>query len=242
VDRNDVIDLLTIVQVGDNRTVGETDIGFWFGMLGPFDKDDCLDAILAHRRDQPGVWLEPGHVSGRVRAARRDRLDRMSPDERARVVGGDAPRDRWGYIDKSNDRDDPRSDIGNFGRALTVQSERVDVLPKGTYIEADPAGWEYGMPRNVFEGDPDFDPDQRANLRTELDARIDRFLKKAESSGVEWSRAEAEHQIRLGDRDRADKFLRLVKRNDLADVLAGVVVGVDKPFKESAGSGDDGLF
>lgn len=236
-DRNDIVDLLAIVQSGDNRTVGEVDVGFWSGMLAPFEKDDCLDAILAHRRDQPGVWLEPGHVSGRVRAARRDRLDRMSSDERARVVGGGAPRDRWGYIDKSDERDDPRSDIGNFGGPVEVASVRADApLPKGTYIEADPAGWEYGMPSNAFEGDPDYSPNERGNLRVELDARIDVWLKKHPDA----SRAEAEHEIRVGDRARADKVLRVLKRGDLADVLAGVVVGTGVA-DESSGV-DNGLF
>jgi hypothetical protein len=82
VDRNDIIDLLAIVKSVDNRTVEDYDIQVWLEMLVRFDKDDCLDAIMAHRAQQPGAWLEPGHVVQRVKAKINDRLERQDPDER----------------------------------------------------------------------------------------------------------------------------------------------------------------
>jgi hypothetical protein len=107
VDVEDVIDLLTIVSVGDKRTVGEADVVHWQKLIGQLDKDECADAIMAHRAEKPGVWLEPGHIFVRVKAKQRDRLERMDPDQRARSVaaleGGHTGvrRDEFGYVDKS---------------------------------------------------------------------------------------------------------------------------------------------
>ena len=100
-DSSDIIDLLTIVAVADKRTIGEADVVLWRQTLGYLNKDDCVDAIMAHRREQPGVWLEPGHVLQRVRAAIRDRYERADPDERELSVGPNVKRDRYGYVDKS---------------------------------------------------------------------------------------------------------------------------------------------
>jgi hypothetical protein len=86
VDTNDVIDLLTIVAVADKRTIGEADVVLWEKLLGHLDKDDCTDAIMAFRGEQPGVWLEPGHILQRVKAKRRDELDRMNPDDRPKPL------------------------------------------------------------------------------------------------------------------------------------------------------------
>lgn len=107
--RDDVIDLLAIVQATDNREVGPVDVNVWAKIIGHLDRDECTDAIMAHRREQPGVWLEPGHIAARVKARHRDRYDRMDPDERAVAIAdaeaaatsGFARRDRYGFIDKS---------------------------------------------------------------------------------------------------------------------------------------------
>ncbi len=102
-DNSDIIDLLTIVSVADKRTVGEADVVLWHQLLGHLDKDDCTDAIMAHRREQPGVWLEPGHIAVRVRNARRDLYEREDPDYRNQQwpLPPGARRDRHGYIDRS---------------------------------------------------------------------------------------------------------------------------------------------
>jgi hypothetical protein len=73
----DVIDLLTAVAVVDRRTVGESDIHLWHEILGDIPKDLALQAVIDHRREQPGVWLEPGHIVAGVRAIRRDRAMRQ---------------------------------------------------------------------------------------------------------------------------------------------------------------------
>jgi hypothetical protein len=81
VNRNDVIDVLTAVAAGDRRTVGDADVDVWQAIIGELTKDFALQAVRDHMRDQPGVWLEPGHVYQRARAIRRDQLERTSPPE-----------------------------------------------------------------------------------------------------------------------------------------------------------------
>jgi len=109
-DRDDILDLLAIIAAGDNRTVGETDVTIWGAMIGGLPKDDCLAAVEAHRKEQPGVWLEPGHVVQRVRAVMRDRFDRLDPDDRGDAwadlggrpsARGEVRLDRHGVADKS---------------------------------------------------------------------------------------------------------------------------------------------
>lgn len=101
-DTEDIIDLLTIVSVGDKRTIGEADVILWQRVLTGLTKDDCLDAIEAHRRDQPGVFLEPGHVVKRVKALVTDRYDRADDEQRAQLnqEWDRGPQDKYGYPDK----------------------------------------------------------------------------------------------------------------------------------------------
>ncbi len=109
-DHNDIIDLLTIVQASDNRSVGDPEIELWHRILGHLDKDDCTDAIMAHRRECPGVWLEPGHIVQRVKAVIKDRYERADTDirDRGRPVPAGVRRDHYGYIDKSEpEEEDP---------------------------------------------------------------------------------------------------------------------------------------
>lgn len=71
-NRNDMIDLLTAVAAGDRRQVGEADITAWTAVIGDLGRDEALAAVVVHRRERPGVWLEPGHLLAIVRAARID--------------------------------------------------------------------------------------------------------------------------------------------------------------------------
>ncbi|OHT57303.1 zinc finger domain-containing protein [Mycobacteroides chelonae] len=81
-NRNDVIDVLTAVAAADRRTVGETDVDVWQAVIGDLPRSLALTAVRDHLRENPGVWLEPGHVYGRVKVMRRDQLDRESREER----------------------------------------------------------------------------------------------------------------------------------------------------------------
>jgi hypothetical protein len=217
-DQDDIRDLLAIVQAVDSRDIGDVDVTMWLTLLSGLHKDDCLGAIMAHRREEPGVWLEPGHVVKRAKAIARDRLDRMNPDDRALVVGGaDLPRDRYGHIDKTTEGASERALSAyrwETGDREEIQAERAEeALPRGTYIAADPAGWTYGNPTSRWS--IDHDPDEAKHLRMELDARIREYRKRHPDA----SNAEAEQEIRIRDKARSVKFLENVKRGDLAGVF-----------------------
>ena len=99
-DRDDVIDLLAIISTVDNRDVTDADILVWHEHLERFNKDDCLTAVMQHQQ-QSTAWLQPAHVVQRVRAMTNDRIERADPDDRPHLVGLNAPRDSYGYGDKS---------------------------------------------------------------------------------------------------------------------------------------------
>lgn len=81
-NRNDVIDVLSVVAAATRRTVGETDVDVWQAVIGDCDKQLALRAVRDHLREKPGVWLEPGHIYDRVRAIRRDQLEREPAEMR----------------------------------------------------------------------------------------------------------------------------------------------------------------
>ena len=76
-NRNDVIDVLAIVAAASRRTIGETDVQIWQEIIGTDDRDLAVKAVADQLREQPGVWIEPGHIHQRVRAMVRDQLDRQ---------------------------------------------------------------------------------------------------------------------------------------------------------------------
>lgn len=70
-NRNETIDVLSVVAAATRRTVGESDVEIWHGIIGELTKDLALQAVHRHLRDCPGVWLEPGHVYQKAREIRR---------------------------------------------------------------------------------------------------------------------------------------------------------------------------
>jgi hypothetical protein len=89
--RDEMIDVLSVVAAATRRTIGESDVTIWMGVCGDVPKDFALTAIRDHMRDQPGVWLEPGHIFQRWRAFRIDKAARESRDAReARQAALDA--------------------------------------------------------------------------------------------------------------------------------------------------------
>jgi len=75
-NRDDVIDVLTVVAAATRRTVGQADVEIWQGVIGNDDKQLALRAVRDHLAECPGVWLEPGHVHQRVWAMIRDQRER----------------------------------------------------------------------------------------------------------------------------------------------------------------------
>lgn len=75
-NKQDVIDVLTAVRAFDNRTVGQGDVEAWYLVIGDLPKDLALRAAIDHRKNSPGVWLEPGHISQLVHGYMRDDANR----------------------------------------------------------------------------------------------------------------------------------------------------------------------
>lgn len=76
-NKQEVAVLLREVAVTDKRTVGPPDVEVWSAIL----TDDiplgfARQAVIAHFREKPEFWLNPGHIVERWRAYRRDQLDR----------------------------------------------------------------------------------------------------------------------------------------------------------------------
>ena len=102
-NRDDVIDVLTAVVAADRRTVGHADVDIWRAVIGDIPKDLALQAVRDHLREQPGVWLEPGHVYQRARVFMRDQLEREPAELRearqavleAKVAEDAAERAHW---------------------------------------------------------------------------------------------------------------------------------------------------
>lgn len=81
-NRDDVIDVLSVVAAATRRTVGEIDADVWQAVIGECDKQLALRGVRDHLRECPGVWIEPGHILERVRSYRRDELERESDAQR----------------------------------------------------------------------------------------------------------------------------------------------------------------
>lgn len=71
--------LLARIAAADRRTVGEVDIEVWSDALCDLDYDDCETAVRALTRDT-SEWITPHAVRVRVKAIRRDRIERSQTD------------------------------------------------------------------------------------------------------------------------------------------------------------------
>ena len=78
---DDIGKLIARVKVGDNRDVGKVGLLHeeWFQSLGHLPLDECLAAVILHRQESPGVYLEAGHIIANVRLvrARQERAQRV---------------------------------------------------------------------------------------------------------------------------------------------------------------------
>lgn len=72
---DETIDLLTVAAAYDLRKVGETDAIAWHAAVGDLDFGDCRAAVVGHYQETRDR-LMPADVRRRVKAMRRDRLER----------------------------------------------------------------------------------------------------------------------------------------------------------------------
>lgn len=72
---DEVWDLLELIASIDRRKVGLTDRQIWEGLVGDLPAADAQAAVIAHYRESR-EWIMPADVRTRVKAMRRDRLER----------------------------------------------------------------------------------------------------------------------------------------------------------------------
>jgi len=80
-NRDDVIDVLTVIAAADRRTVGDADVTVWAGTIGDLHKDDAITAVGQHFRTSE-KWLMPVHLRTLAMEIAKDRWLRTNPDER----------------------------------------------------------------------------------------------------------------------------------------------------------------
>lgn len=54
--------MLAKIQLVDNREVTELVVIDWMDYIGDLHFADAIAAVVRFRREQPGVYLEPGHI------------------------------------------------------------------------------------------------------------------------------------------------------------------------------------
>ncbi len=85
-NRDDVIDFLSVVHASDHRTTGEADVTFWmtaFEMCGhTISKPDAIAAVVKHALDPTAPYLKPGHVVAGAREIAHDRMMRETLEQR----------------------------------------------------------------------------------------------------------------------------------------------------------------
>lgn len=71
-DRDQIIDLLSVIAAYDRRQVGEGDLAAWAeaSRRAGWTFQAAVDAVHSHFADS-SAWLMPGHVTERIRLQRR---------------------------------------------------------------------------------------------------------------------------------------------------------------------------
>lgn len=85
-----VAELLARIASFDRRTTGETDVLAWHAAIGDLDYGDCEQAVISYFQDSR-EWLMPVDIRQRVKAMRKDRLNRLvtgAPDANPDDVNG----------------------------------------------------------------------------------------------------------------------------------------------------------
>lgn len=75
---SDAVVLLAAAAAVDNRIVSESTAQEWAYALAGYELGECLEALRRFRRETVGVYLEPGHIRQRVKAARDEQWARSA--------------------------------------------------------------------------------------------------------------------------------------------------------------------
>lgn len=72
-NRDEVVDLLTLIAARDRRTVGHTDVAVWLEDVGDLTFEDARVAVARYFRESR-EWLMPADIRRLVRAIRAERI------------------------------------------------------------------------------------------------------------------------------------------------------------------------
>lgn len=59
--------LVALASAVDSRQITDITVNEWMHVLRGLDITDCVEALREHRREKPGVYLEPGHIAAGVK-------------------------------------------------------------------------------------------------------------------------------------------------------------------------------
>ena len=72
-DLQETEQLLIRASAVDSRQIEDEIVAAWQEILADVSYDKAVRGLIAHRRNHPGVYLEPGHVLQGMREERRQR-------------------------------------------------------------------------------------------------------------------------------------------------------------------------
>lgn len=120
----EVADLLSVVAACDRRTIGQTDVMAWLGIIGDLQLDECKRAVATHFATSTD-YLMPVHIRRLVTVARQDTAMRQLPSSPHDVKAmPDWFRDE---VDKHRKRSQEDRDSGKltlFGEAIVSAFDR----------------------------------------------------------------------------------------------------------------------
>ncbi|NII42132.1 hypothetical protein E9228_002790 [Curtobacterium flaccumfaciens] len=78
-NKTEVSKLLTVASAIDHRTIDPAIVNAWHMVVGDVPFDAAERALTAHRRNRPGVYLEPGHIIEQWRIERAKERELRGP-------------------------------------------------------------------------------------------------------------------------------------------------------------------
>ena len=99
--------LMATVAIGDRRTTGRYDVGYWAAMAqeGRWTLPTAMRALAIYRTEHPGEWIDPGFITSIIRDARRQAAATfVVPPEPEGIKNADLPRWHRAQIAAHQDR------------------------------------------------------------------------------------------------------------------------------------------
>jgi hypothetical protein len=99
--------LMATVAIGDRRTTGKYDVGYWALMAqeGRWTLPTAMRALAIFRTENPGEWIDPGYITSIIRDARRKAAETfVVPPEPEGIKNADLPKWHRAQIAAHQDR------------------------------------------------------------------------------------------------------------------------------------------